>query len=53
MTEYIIETSKILVDKKTAKDLDDGTVDEKTFLIEAVQNGSITIQAIDEEIENG
>ena len=53
MTEYIIETSKILVDKKTAKDLDDGIVDEKTFLIEAVQNGSITIQAIDKENEDG
>jgi hypothetical protein len=48
MTEHIITLSEIIVNKKTAKDLDDGTVDEKTFLIEAVQNGSITIQAIEE-----
>ena len=47
MTEHIITLSEIIVNKKTAKDLDDGTVDEKTFLIEAVQNGSITIQAIE------
>jgi hypothetical protein len=49
MTEYIIETSKILVDRKTSEGLDDGTIDEKTFLIEAVQNGSLTIQIIEEE----
>ena len=48
MAEHIITLSEIIVNKKTAKDLDDGTVDEKTFLIEAVQNGSITIQAIEE-----
>ena len=47
MAEHIITLSEIIVNKKTAKDLDDGTVDEKTFLIEAVQNGSITIQAIE------
>ena len=44
---------KILVDRKTSEGLDDGTIDEKTFLIEAVQNGSITIQAIDKENEDG
>ena len=47
MAEHIITLSEIIVNKKTAKDLDDGTIDEKTFLIEAVQNGSITIQAIE------
>ena len=49
MTEHIITLSEIIVNKKTAKDLDDGTIDEKTFLIEAVQNGSLTIQIIEEE----
>ena len=49
MTEYIITLSNVFVDKQTSEDLDDGTIDEKTFLIEAVQNGSITIQMIEEE----
>ena len=52
MAEHIITLSEIIVNKKTAKNLDDGTIDEKTFLIEAVQNGSITIQEICEESEN-
>jgi len=49
MTEYIITLSNVTVDRKTSEDLDDGTIDEKTFLIEAVQNGSITIQMIERE----
>ena len=53
MAEHSITLSEIIVNKKSAKDLDDGTIDEKDFLIEAVQNGSITIQAIDEENEDG
>ena len=52
MTEYIITLSNVFVDKQTSEDLDDGTIDEKTFLIEAVQNGSITVQLIEEENED-
>ena len=52
MSEYIITLSNVTVDKKTSEGLDDGTIDEKTFLIEAVQNGSITVQLIEEENED-
>ena len=64
MTEYIKEKSSLnsslgttvdigslIVDKQTGENLDNGIINHKEFLINAVQNGDIYICDIIENIE--
>ncbi len=48
---YIVDIGSIIVDKQTGENLDNGTIDHKEFLINAVQNGDIYICDIIENIK--
>jgi hypothetical protein len=53
VTEYTIDIGSLIVDKQTGENLDNGIIDHKEFLINAVQNGDIYICDIIENMENG
>ena len=53
VTEYIVDIGSLIVDKQTGENLDNGIINHKEFLINAVQNGDIYICDIIENMENG
>ena len=50
-TEYIVDIGSLIVDKQTGENLDNGIINHKEFLINAVQNGDIYICDIIENIQ--
>lgn len=52
MSEYTVDIGSLIVDKQTSEDLNNGTINHKEFLINAVQNGDIYICDIIENMEN-
>ena len=51
VTEYIVDIGSLIVDKQTGENLDNGIINHKEFLINAVQNGDIHICDIIENIK--
>ena len=51
VTEYIVDIGSLIVDKQTGENLDNGIINHKEFLINAVQNGDIYICDIIENIQ--
>jgi hypothetical protein len=51
VAEYIIDIGSLIVDKQTGENLDNGIINHKEFLINAVQNGDIYICDIIENIQ--
>ena len=51
VAEYIVDIGSLIVDKQTGENLDNGIINHKEFLINAVQNGDIYICDIIENIE--
>ena len=50
-TEYIVDIGSLIVDKQTGENLNNGIINHKEFLINAVQNGDIYICDIIENIQ--
>ena len=51
VAEYIVDIGSLIVDKQTGENLDNGIINHKEFLINAVQNGDIYICDIIENIQ--
>jgi hypothetical protein len=51
MSEHTVDIGSLIVDKQTSEDLNNGTINHKEFLINAVQNGDIYICDIIENIK--
>ena len=51
MNEYTVDIGSLIVDKQTGENLDNGIINHKEFLINAVQNGDIYICDIIENIQ--